>query len=345
MSSNSTDSDRWPAPPLRLRAWGLLTAAGAVACAATVAGFLGRFSWFLDLFSHFRVQYLAGLSAVGALLLLLRRRAAAAVMFAFAGVNLAIVLPMYVGGGGAPPGAGRTARALLLNVNTQDGDPGRVLAVIAEADPDLIVLEEISTEWVEALAGITNARPHVCIAPRGDNFGIGLFSRFPLDSAEVEYAGGAGVPTIVARVRTPSGPVTVIATHPLPPGGAAYSHLRNDQLAKLPDLVPPAGPVLLLGDLNTTPWNRHFRLLLRRTGLRDSARGRGVQPTWPAGSPLLAIPLDHCLHSADIAILDRRVGGDVGSDHLPVIVDFAILPAPPGDRAIPDGNGISKDRG
>ena len=75
--------------------------------------------------------------------------------------------------------------------------------------------------------------------------------------------------------------------------------------------------------------SHHFRLLLRRTGLRDSARGRGVQPTWPAGSPLLAIPLDHCLHSPDIAILQRRIGGDVGSDHYPVIVDFTFRPPGP----------------
>lgn len=327
MSCLSTDSDRWRAPPLRLRAWGLLAAAGAVACAATIAGFMGRFSWFLDLFSHFRMQYLAGLTVVGLLLLVLRHRVAAAVMLVFAGVNLAVVLPLYFGGGTVHPGTTRTARVLLLNVNTQDGDPGRVLAEIAEAEPDLVVLEEISTEWVGALAGITNSRPHVCLEPRGDNFGIGLFSRWPLDSAEVVHVGAAEVPSIVARVRTPSGAVTVVATHPLPPSGAAYSHLRNDQLAKLPDLVPAAGPVLLLGDLNATPWNRHFRLLLQRTGLRDSARGRGVQPTWPAGNPLLAIPLDHCLHSPDIAILRRRIGNDVGSDHLPVIVELALPPA------------------
>ena len=43
---------------LELRPWGLLTSAGFVASAATIFGFLGRFSWFLDLFSHFRVQYM-----------------------------------------------------------------------------------------------------------------------------------------------------------------------------------------------------------------------------------------------------------------------------------------------
>ena len=33
--------------------WGLMTTAGMVASLATLLGFLGPFSWFLDLFSHF----------------------------------------------------------------------------------------------------------------------------------------------------------------------------------------------------------------------------------------------------------------------------------------------------
>jgi endonuclease/exonuclease/phosphatase (EEP) superfamily protein YafD len=39
---------------------------------------------------------------------------------------------------------------------------------------------------------------------------------------------------------------------------------------------------------------------------------------------VLRIPIDHCLVSPSVAIVDRRVGPPVGSDHLPVFVDFAI---------------------
>lgn len=38
----------------------------------------------------------------------------------------------------------------------------------------------------------------------------------------------------------------------------------------------------------------------------------------------MSIPIDHCLHSPDITVINRRVGSDVGSDHYPLIIDFSI---------------------
>ena len=61
----------------------------------------------------------------------------------------------------------------------------------------------------------------------------------------------------------------IIATHPLPPASAAYTQWRNDQLAKLASHVDATQPTLLLGDLNITPWNRHFRKLVKQSGLSD----------------------------------------------------------------------------
>ena len=56
-------------------------------------------------------------------------------------------------------------------------------------------------------------------------------------------------------------------------------------------------------------------------GLINSQRGFGVQATWPvAGGFAPRIPLDHCLHSPDLATVDRRMGPAVGSDHLPLVV-------------------------
>lgn len=67
-----------------------------------------------------------------------------------------------------------------------------------------------------------------------------------------------------------------------------------------------------------------FKRLLRQSGLKDSAQGRGVCPTWPTFNPLMLIPLDHCLYSSGIEIMARQTGPQVGSDHFPVIVDFVI---------------------
>lgn len=257
---------------LRFRLWGLFTAAGVVASLSTLLGFLGRFSWFLDLFAHFRVQYMLGLVVIAAIMFSGRRRGTAVVFLAFVCVNL------------------------------------------------ILVLEEISAEWISDLRTLTNVYPHSITQPRDDNFGIGVFSKLPLVEGEVCYIGSAGVPSIVATVDAGHSTFRLLATHPLPPGGREYSRRRDEQLELLPDYIQSPLPVLLLGDLNVTPWSFHFRRLLARSGLRDSAKGFGVQPTWPSFSMPLRIPIDHCLHSAEIVVVDRRIGRSVSSDHYPLII-------------------------
>jgi endonuclease/exonuclease/phosphatase (EEP) superfamily protein YafD len=133
--------------------------------------------------------------------------------------------------------------------------------------------------------------------PREDNFGIGLLSKLPLAESEIVHIGSADVPSVLATVSTGDTNLRVLATHPLPPVGREYARRRSEQLDRLPDFVRSPLPVLLLGDLSVTPWNHHFRRLLARTGLQDSAQGYGVQPTWPNYNPILRIPIDHCLHS------------------------------------------------
>jgi endonuclease/exonuclease/phosphatase (EEP) superfamily protein YafD len=84
---------------------------------------------------------------------------------------------------------------------------------------------------------------------------------------------------------------------------------------------------MVLGDLNTTSWSPYFRDLVADSGLLDSRRGFGVEPSWPSfGLPLLRIPIDHGLVSPAVSVLDRRIGPAAGSDHLPLVIDFA-LPA------------------
>jgi endonuclease/exonuclease/phosphatase (EEP) superfamily protein YafD len=83
---------------------------------------------------------------------------------------------------------------------------------------------------------------------------------------------------------------------------------------------------MVLGDLNLSPWSPYFGDLLSSAGLRDSREGFGIQASWPTAVPLLRVPIDHVLYSPEVVINHRQIGPDVGSDHLPVVVDFS-LPA------------------
>ena len=83
-------------------------------------------------------------------------------------------------------------------------------------------------------------------------------------------------------------------------------------------------PVILMGDLNATPFSPAFVDFLRASRLRDSRLGYGNQATWPAALRRAGIAIDHCLVSPQVQVTGRQIGGDVGSDHLPVIVDLSL---------------------
>jgi endonuclease/exonuclease/phosphatase family metal-dependent hydrolase len=75
---------------------------------------------------------------------------------------------------------------------------------------------------------------------------------------------------------------------------------------------------VVLGDLNVTAQSPHFRRLLSAGALRDAGAGRGWQPTWPVGFPLLGIRIDHALVNAAVRVREYGRGPAIGSDHWPL---------------------------
>ena len=89
------------------------------------------------------------------------------------------------------------------------------------------------------------------------------------------------------------------------------------------------GRVMVLGDLNATPWSRAMTNLMAAGGLRDAAIGSPFRSTWASRFPLLGLPLDQVLVGRAMGIVSRRVGRDIGSDHFPVIADLTLSAANP----------------
>jgi len=312
---------------LRIRPWGFLAASGFLAGLATVAGFLGQYAWWLDLASHFRVQYFLFFVVLAICCAIGRKPRMTLAAVALAAVNAAPVcaflfprVPFAADGTHGAP-----IRAVLINVNTQQGNPERVMEMVRRVQPDILALEEIDDAWVKSLDPVFQQYHYKKIETRDDNFGIGLLSKIPFVSANVESIGKAGVPSIVAELAVDGKNVTLITTHPPPPRGAEYSANRNDQLEQLAARAAKIhGPAILLGDLNVTPWSYHYREMIRVSRLTDSAAGRTITATWPTFLHSFGIPLDHCFHSSEVVITSRQVGGHDGSDHYPLIVSFAL---------------------
>jgi endonuclease/exonuclease/phosphatase (EEP) superfamily protein YafD len=215
-----------------------------------------------------------------------------------------------------------------LNVLVSNPQYPQAAKVIRQYNPDIVALEEINQAWITGLAPVLKDYPYQKNVPLENAFGIGLYSKFPLSDVQVKAFGnpyGAQqLPSITAKVHIlKTETFTIVVTHPLPPM-AGFS-VRNSQLADIALQRTSFGrDWILTGDLNTSPWSPYFVKLIQQTGLRDSQLGFGVQPSWPVDSLLFRIPIDHVLVSERFVVLNRELGPNTGSDHLPVIVELGL---------------------
>ena len=319
--------------------------AGLAACLFTVTSFMGGIAPVFDATSHFPVQYGFGLFAFAVVQAWIRRWKWTAVFAAAALINLTQFMPLFFGG---PTPEQKSASpdltVMTINVQSQNREHELVRQSITRANPDAFVLSEVNQRWLDEMTPLEKIYPYSIKHPRSDNFGIAFFSKRPLIEPRMEFFVWGKVPSTVASLDAGDRTVTVIGTHPVPPSSRSSALERNQQLKGIGEFIAEHDqPVVLIGDLNATPWNRFYKRLKHDSGMTDSARGFGLQPTWPAtwmgkfqqklrlgsDSPgrfaptdnfLFRIPIDHCLHSEALVTLDRIVGNPVGSDHLPLIV-------------------------
>lgn len=322
-------------PTRLLTFWrGLLVLASVGLLAVTIAGSAGPWHWLLDLTSHFRMHYLAAATVVVALAAVAASRTALALAVAALVWNGWLIAPYYLGQGAL---ASRDAaidapavKVIALNVLTSNPHKARVVDYLRRQSADIVGLSEIDERWRHALEELADIYPHRLYEPRSDNFGIALFSKLPWQSARVLRHRASGVPSIIAHIGRQGTDVLLVVTHPPPPMGPHYTAMRDADLAETAELcVSQPVPCMIIGDLNATPWSSAFRHLVQRARVRDSALGHGIQTTWNAQSPLIRIPIDHILVPATASVETRRIGPELGSDHLPVEVVVRIRPSQP----------------
>ncbi len=118
-------------------------------------------------------------------------------------------------------------------------------------------------------------------------------------------------------------PIRILALHPPSPTSTGKVSTRDEQLAAVPDWAAAQDrPVVIVGDLNASPWSHAFRPLTD-SDLVNSVNGFGLQATWPALLGPFGVPIDHLLHSAELTTVTRRTGPSLGSEHRSVFITLA----------------------
>lgn len=240
-------------------------------------------------------------------------------------------------------------RLLTYNVHRCVGtdrqlDVDRIVAVIAEHDPDIVCLQELDVG--RSRTGLVDQANHIAeglgmafhfnpaMVVEAEEYGDALLTRLP----ERLIRKGAlpsvrGVPgleprgAIWAAIEVQGRTVNVINTHfglvPREQRLQAAALIGKDWLSD-PRCI---GPTILTGDFNATSITRPYQALTRR--LTDCQRQLGLRPTvktFPSAFP--AIRIDHAFVSDEIRVTAVKAPASplarVASDHLPLIIDFEL---------------------
>ena len=309
----------------------LITAALTAGVVVTLASYLGRTYWLLELFTHFRMHLATGLILVLLVALARRRLAVAVVAAVVAAANLLPMLPYITPGPPQAEASQAGIRIMSANVSLHNGDYAALRTAISQENPDVVGLQEVTDKWLDELSSIRADYPFTVLRPEDGAYGLALFSRFPMREVRSSPYREEGIQTAVSvdlEVRQKS--VTLVLAHLKAPTTPRNAALRNRQIDRLAAMIrnDRNDEQILVGDFNTTPWSPNYLPLETEANLTNAARGRGYQATWPVGLGFLKIPIDHCIVSTGLRVRQMRTGKDIGSDHFPIIVDVAFADVP-----------------
>jgi endonuclease/exonuclease/phosphatase (EEP) superfamily protein YafD len=301
----------------------LLAFCAAVVVLVSLLPLGARLSWMLDLTTHFRVQYLAAALLMLGLLALRRRWRICALLGVAAAISAAPLIPYLPWSGGAGPSSATPLTVMTVNVSYRQFSVRRLLEMIRELNPDVLVMQELTPSTAAALTDLDTTFAHHLKFPADGPYGIALWSQHALEGAQLFALGR--LPAIEARVLAPSGPFAVFGVHLSAPTTPRRAAARDEELRQLAARSAAVdGALLVAGDFNLTPYSPQFSDWLDASGLTDTRRGRTLSVSWPTLLPLVGIPIDHVAVSSEFEILSHRRLPDFGSDHYGVLVELAL---------------------
>jgi endonuclease/exonuclease/phosphatase (EEP) superfamily protein YafD len=208
---------------------------------------------------------------------------------------------------------GAALRVFHMNVLQPNTSYAQAIAQALQSEADIISVQEVDPRWAAELRMVLGSRyPFFHLEPRQNCYGIALFSKLPFE--RVATLESAGAPFIEAWLKVGGDRIRLIAVHATSPISYDHFRRRNEQLQALGGMLAcDDTSTIVIGDLNTVPWDQAFRRFCTRAGLRSSAPS--TYRTWPSIGPFAAIPLDHILVTGDLATSDFTTIDIPGSDH------------------------------
>lgn len=217
------------------------------------------------------------------------------------------------------------------------------IETIRKENADVVLLQELNTKMADEIHDeLAEIYPYQILNPQVDVSGMGVISRYPLDSTGLSLEGEdwVGLPQIVT-LEWQSKPVTLVNIHLAPNLGVMpevverMSRIQQAQAQVIVDFAREKKAVIVGGDTNVAPLSNAYKIFT--TDLSDSWReaGFGLGHSFPGSSipgssrpkilgtpvPKWLVRIDYIFHSNDWRAVSARMAQFDGvSDHRGIVV-------------------------
>ncbi len=240
-----------------------------------------------------------------------------------------------------PPDAPKFS-LLTFNMHAESLHLDPMVAIIREADADIIALQELSVSAAERFTlEFGDVYPYRALHPTESSFlGQGVMSRYPI-TADVYWHIYLGHQRVALDMNGTT--LTLYNTHPVHPFVDGFNtELRYEEVGEvLAQAADDSGAVILAGDFNTTDQSDDYRRItaLYTDSFREAGSGFGFTfPDFghansiPKRIPVRYLPLprlsrlDYVFHNEHLRAVEAQVWPTSGgSDHRPFRVQLALV--------------------
>lgn len=228
-------------------------------------------------------------------------------IFTFRFIDFSFIKPS--GGNGSTP-----LTITFFNKHYQNKEYGDIERVLKKIDPQILGIAEMGTNDEKNMQFLQSF-PYRKVITTKDKFTTGLYSQYPMEFLTLnkkELPHVVGAKTII---EDKSYYIFLIHTNnSMTPSSNTKRDKELKAVISYIKKLPSENNILLMGDLNLTPWSPVYRdLFATEEILINTAKGRGIVTTW--GPPFFRSEVDHIFVPKNAAIESLKTEPVKGSDH------------------------------
>lgn len=205
---------------------------------------------------------------------------------------------------------------LMQHNNLYKNDTRDLVDYARSTAPDIITLQEITTNSIPQLAAMRADYPYQVICPFAAVGAVAILSKSRIIGEQGEGC-IEGLGMVSARIEVPAGEITVVSLHLHWP----WPYQQATQIPEILDVLKGLkGPVFIGGDFNMVAWSHVVEQI---EAASNSKVIGGLRFSKTLFSGIVQLPIDQVLAPANWPASAHR-GPRLGSDHNSVIAQFAL---------------------